>query len=160
MLDPAGKNRADKSFWNWCCLGRCLWFHPLMVGIVFTMSVFAFVICFFAWNQGAFASTQKVYTIGGAIQTSPMNHVLGTSETTGILAMTLPNNMLEYAGAIYDIDCPTPFAHTITIQAGPLPTTWDGTRRVATCSFGGGFQFRVISSSAIRVVSATGVTFT
>jgi hypothetical protein len=161
-LNNGVKRSSSKGCWStWCCPGRCAWFTSLFAGVVVTFAILAFTFAMISWFMASFASSQTVYTQSGPINTSPQNAVLAGSPVP--LQMTMPNNLLEYAGASYTVDCLTPGAHTITLAAGPLPTTWDGVHRVATC--GGpltGFSFRVITSSVIRVTvnnATNGVTF-
>lgn len=148
-----------RDCWNqWCCPGRCGWFTPVFAAIVVTFSVFAFAASLIAFTSTRFASTQNVYTTSGPIQPTSMNQVL---LSTGPLAMTLPNNMIEFIGASYNFVCATP-GHTITILGGALPTTFDGVNRRATCTLAGaGFSIQVFNSLGMRTfaVSSVGITF-
>lgn len=134
-----------------CLVERCAWFHPIHVAIVTALSIVSFIVVFVIWHNTTFSTTQNVYTTSGMLSNFPQNHVLSAAVP---LAMTLPNNMLEFIGAEYTIDCPTPVAHSVTIQAGTLTTTWDGVNRKVTCTGPRvGLSFRVISSSVVRVTS-------
>lgn len=77
--------------------------------------------------------------------------------------MTLPNNLIEFVGTEYHIDCASPLGHTVTIVPGVLTTTWDGINRVMTCDAGpaggAGVSFRVVTPSLIRIVSVRNVVF-
>lgn len=143
---------------TWCCPGRLGWFTSLFNGLLFSFAVFALAGSIVAWSSASFAFSQVVYTQTGLVmRTGPANHVLAGST---IIQLALPNNLVEYVGASYVIDCATAPAHTVRIMPGSLVTTWDGTNTVAHCVQGGGFRFRVISSSFVRLESVTGgVTF-
>jgi hypothetical protein len=155
------KDNTKKTCWaTWCCPGRCAWFKNLFVGVITFCAIFAVVSSIWAWSQSGFATNYRTYATNGVIQTGPAQHIL----TAAIpLTMTLPNNLLEFVGTEYHLDCASPLAHTITIMAGVLPTTWDGTNRVVTCNAmplgGAGISFRVVTPSLIRIVSSRNVVF-
>lgn len=142
----------------WCCPGRCAWFRSLFVGVITLFAIAAFVVALYAWSLTSFATSYRTYTSNGGIATSPANHLLASSIP---LVMTLPNNLIEYVGGLYHIDCASPLAHTVTIQPGVLATTWDGTNKVMTCTLGtpGGVTFRVVTPTLIRIVGSKSVTF-
>lgn len=139
------------------------WLQPIVVATVIVFSITAFGVSIFANEKANYPTTHRVYsTIGGTqlMQTSPHAHLLAS--TTGLITISLPNNLVEYVGKLYSVDCVTPFAHVIQIQAGTLTTTWDGTNRKATCNplvSGAGFSFRVVTQSSIRIIDPRGVTF-
>jgi hypothetical protein len=151
-------SEAKDCFSNWCCPGRLSWMTPILAAIVVSFSIFAFAASLIAFTSTRFASSQNVYTTSGTIQPTSMNQVL---LSTGPLAMTLPNNMIEFIGASYNFACLTP-GHTITILGGALPTTFDGVNRRATCTLAGaGFSIQVMNSLSMRTfaVSSPGITF-
>ena len=128
---------------------------------MFVMALVAIVISGAVYMSATFPTSQTVYSDGaaGVLAAWPQNQVLAGG--TAPLAMTLPNNVIEFVGKQYTVDCATLPHHTITILGGSLTTTWDGVHKVATC--GGpftGFSFRVINNNYIRVTASTGVTFT
>lgn len=145
----------------WCCPGRCAWFKNLFVGVVVFFAILAFVVSLWAWSQSSFSTNYKSYSSNGAIQTWPAQHIL---VATLPLAMTLPNNLIEFVGSEYHIDCASPLPHTIRIMPGVLPTTWDGVNRVATCNAmppgGAGISFRIVAHNLVRIVSSRNVVFT
>jgi hypothetical protein len=156
-----GYKGKNQDCWSvWCCPGRCDWFKKLYVGIITFFSIAAFIIALIAYYSNAFSTTQRIYTTNAPIQTSPANHVLAASIP---LAMTLPNNLVEYVGAHFSIDCASPLNHVVSIQPGVLPTTWDGTNKVMTCNLGAtggaGVTFRVVTPNLIRIESSKDVVF-
>jgi hypothetical protein len=128
------------------------------VGVITLFAIAAFVVALYAWSQTSFATSYRTYTSNGMLATSPANHVLVASIP---LVMTLPNNLLEYVGGLYHVDCASPLAHTLTIQPGVLPTSWDGVNKKMTCTLGipGGVTFRVVTPTLIRVVGSSNVVF-
>jgi hypothetical protein len=161
LTPTSSKEKSQKSCCAvWCCPGRCAWFKNLFVGVVVFFAIFSFVISLWAWSQSSFATSYKTYTTNGGINTWPAQHILAASIP---LEMTLPNNLLEFIGAEYHIDCASPLAHSITIIPGVLSTTWDGTNRVLTCNAspagGAGISFRVVTPTLIRIISSRNVVF-
>lgn len=153
------KTNAQNGCWStWCCPGRCAWFKSLFVAVITLFAIAAFVIALYAWSQTSFATSYKTYGSNTMIATWPANALL---TATIPLAMTLPNNLVEYVGGLYHIDCASPLAHTVSIQPGVLPTTWDGVNKVFTCTLGvpGGVSFRVVTPSLVRVVGSRNVVF-
>lgn len=144
----------------WCCPGRCDWFKKLYVGVITFFSIAAFAIALISWSNTSFTTSYRTYTVNGVIRTSPAQHILAG---TVVQAMTLPNNLVEYVGTEYHIDCASPLPHSVTILPGVLTTTWDGVNRVMTCNAGpvggAGVSFRVVTPSLIRLVSARNVVF-
>lgn len=142
-----------------CCKGRAKCFSPFAVACVVTLSVIAISFAIVAWFDASFSLNYSTYTVSGPIASSPASHLLAGSL---VMSMSLPNNLADYVGKFYHIDCASLLAHSITIAPGTLPTTWDGTHRVATCTLGagGGLSFRVISPGQVRIVGSTSVTFT
>lgn len=152
---------SKSSCWaTWCCPGRCAWFKNLFVGVIVFLAIFSLVFAVWSWSGSRFATSYKSYASNGIIQTGPGQHILVASIP---LTMTLPNNLIEFVGSEYHIDCASPLAHTITITAGVLPTTWDGTNRVMTCNplplGGAGVSFRVVTPSLVRIVASRNVVF-
>jgi hypothetical protein len=88
-----------------------------------------------------------------------MNHVL-YNVGPPYLTMTLPNNLIEYIGAQYNIVCANP-GHVIRISSGPLTTTFDALgHTIATCTQPfSGLSIQVFSSSHMRIISSNGVVF-
>jgi hypothetical protein len=155
------KSKGKQDCWSvWCCPGRCDWFKKLFVGVITFFAIAAFIIALIAYYSNAFSTTQRVYTVNGVIQTSPANHVLAASIP---LAMTLPNNLIEYVGTTFRIDCASPLNHVVSITPGVLTTSWDGTNKVMTCNLGAvggaGVTFRIITPSLIRIESSKDVVF-
>ena len=142
----------------WCCPGRLGWFRPIIIAAVIAMAIFSVVTSIVAYNVAKFSTSQSVYTLTGVtLATSTANHVMAGAT---VMQLNLPNNLVEYAGASYVVDCLTVPAHTLRILPGTLSTTWDGINKVAHCVQGGGFRFRVVTSSFVRLESVTGgVTF-
>lgn len=137
----------------------CPWFQPIEVALIVGAALAAVVLAYFAWRYALFGPTQVVYTVSGRLSTSPSGQVL--QGATSAIAMTLPNNLLEYIGGFYHVECTTPFAHSVSIALGSLVTTWDGSHTVATCTGGpgSGFSYYVVNPFIIRIVSPTGITF-
>jgi hypothetical protein len=155
------KYTKERDCWSvWCCPGRCDWFKKLYVGVITFFSIAAFIVALIAYFSNAFSTTQRIYTTNGVIQTSPANHVLAASIP---LSMTLPNNLLEFVGSRFSIDCASPLNHVVSITPGVLPTSWDGVNKVMTCNLGAvggaGVTFRVVTPSLIRVESSKDIVF-
>lgn len=154
-------NKRKYDCWDeWCCPGRCGVFTPLSIGAVVAFSVLAFIFSLWAWQSSLFLSQQYVYTTSGSLTPSRYASVLASPSIP--LQMTLPNNLLEYIGGLFSVDCATSIGHKVTILAGILPTTWDGNNTVATCDpgyYNAGFLFRVISQSSVRVIDPRGISF-
>jgi hypothetical protein len=158
-INPNGKNKRDCCF-VWCCPGRCEWFKSIFVGIVISCSIVALVLSIIAWSQTSFTTSQRAYTTNGMITTSPSNHVM---TATIPLLMTLPNNLIEYMGGEYHIDCIGGVPHSVVIQPGILNTKWDGVNTIMTCNNpapgGAGISFRVTAINGIRIVASRNVVF-
>lgn len=110
-------------------------------------------------SVGDLVNVQFVDT-SGEIKPTPYNLVLSSSAAP--TAHTLPNDLTPYIGATYSIHSSTAQPHTITIDAGSLTSTWDGTNTIATFggAIGDGLTFRVIAKDRIVVIpSPTNVAF-
>ncbi len=151
-----------KDCWSeWCCPGRCGFFTPLAVGVIVAFSILGFIFALWAWQSTQFSITQSQYTASGLIANAPYAAVLTGAS---VQEMVLPNNLIEYAGGNYRVVCVSPLGHSIKIQPGVLPTTWDGTNNVINCPPGvplAGFDYHVISQSIIYLTNVhPGITFT
>ncbi len=123
----------------------------MLVGLTMFFSITAFVLMIATWWSTSFATSQSVWTVSGPLSNFPRHHVLAG---TIPLVMTLPNNMLEYVGKEYVVDCPTLVPHEVKFLPGALVTTWDGTNTIVTCTGpNAGFTFRVITQNVIRITS-------
>ncbi len=135
----------------------------IVIGLCYAIAIAALGVASFAWYKGSFATSQVVYVVNGAIDASATSHAL--NRLGGSLSMTMPDNLVEYVGKLYHIDCVTSFAHTIRLFTGTLGPSWDGTSTIATCdamTATAGFSFVVVKHAPvpfIRIISATGVTF-
>ena len=150
-----------KSCWEeWCCPGRCGVFTPLTIGTIVAFAIFSFIFSLWAWQGSQFQVQQHVITQNGMLQSNRYAFVLASALP---LDMTLPNNLIEFVGGLYSVDCATNAGHSVRITTGVLPTTWDGgNATTATCIAGqpnAGFLFRVLSRSQIRVVDPHSVVF-
>lgn len=135
---------------------KALWWG--IVGLFIAAGVVGFVLGIISIINYQFLS-QTVLQNNGQLPSSSMNMVLAGGTA---LAMTLPNDLSPYVGYMYNVDCASAAAHSVTIQVGPLTTYWSPPHRTATCSAatpGTGFTFRVIAPNLIRVVASNGVTF-
>lgn len=149
-----------KDCWNIWCIGRCGCFQPIAVAVIVTISIFAFAAALIAYLSTSFSTTQIVYSASATMATSPMNHVLYNMGPP-FVTLTIPNNMIEYIGAQYNIACGNA-GHVIRIAPGPLTTTFNALgNTVATCTAPfSGLSIQIISSSHMRIIASNGVTFT
>lgn len=155
------KDKSEfKDCWNIWCIGRCGCFTPVLVGLIVTIAVFAFVASLLAYLSTSFPTTQIVYSASTTMSTSPMNQVL-YNVGPPYITLTIPNNLIEYIGAQYNFVCANP-GHVIRIAAGPLTTTFNALgNTIATCNEPfSGFSVQIFSSSHMRVIASNGVTFT
>lgn len=123
------------------------------------IGVIAAIILAVVANRAANAALgQKVYNTGDEMGSTPLTHLL----TGAAIPLTLPNDLTDYVGRTYHIQSDELQMHTVTIQPGPLPTTFDGTNVIATfqgVTLGEGFTMSVVSKQVIRLGSASGVVF-
>ena len=159
---PKGNEyKESRSCWDeWCCPGRCGVFTPILVGALLAFSITAFFFSLWAWQASLYVGSQHVYT-GPVARMTPDRyaHVLAG---TAPMMFVLPNNLIEYIGGIYSIDCASALGHQIKLTNGLLPTSWDGNNTVATCIAGfsnAGLLFRVYSQSGIRLIQSNGIAF-
>jgi hypothetical protein len=153
------KHSQSRDCWSeWCCPSRSRWYQTFCVALILSAAFAALIVGTLAYTRASFDDTQRVYTVNDRMSTYPAHHVLTSSV---ILNLGLPNNMVEFVGGLYTVNCGTHLAHTITIDAGPLPTTWDSTNRVATCTdmVKSSILFRVVSPSEVQVLASPGITF-
>ena len=125
-----------------------------------SFSIFAFAASLVAYTSTSFPTKQIVYSASGVIANTPMNHVL-YNVGPPFLTMTLPNNLIEFVGAQYNIVCINA-GHVIRIAPGPLTTTFNAAgNTIATCTEPfAGLSIQVFSSSHMRVIASNGITFT
>lgn len=155
------KGKPSRDCWdNFFRAGRNEVFSPLFVGAVVLLAIVGVSLAGWAWWGSRFAVSWKLYTSSSQLNSGSFAHVLaGTTPMT----MTLPNNLIEFVGGLYSVDCASPLGHSIKISSGVLATSWtsNGTiTTVATCQPGvvnAGFLFRVISPTSIRVIDPQNV---
>lgn len=160
-MKPRSKDRSSTNCWDeWCCPGRCGVFTPILVGALLAFSILAFFFSLWAWQSSLYVGSQHVYT-GAVARITPDRYAHVLAATVPMMVV-LPNNLIEYIGGIYSIDCASPLGHRIELQNGLLQTTWDGNNTVATCIAGthnAGLLFRVFSQNGIRLLQANGIAF-
>ena len=157
------RSDIEKGCWQlYCCPGCTKWFSPIAVAFIISFAIISFIFSVWALNKTNFSTSEALYTTSGFIANSPAAHALVSTSPTP-LTMQLPNNLVEFIGGRYKIFCLTPgVMHKIKIQAGILPTTWDGVNTVATCNGvvpGTAIDFSVITTSVIQVWLSPGITF-
>lgn len=111
-----------------------------------------------ALNYSMYTTRFHRYTVDGSIDNSPFAIYL---DATTPLAMTLPNDLTNYVGRTFTVVSQSAQAHTVTLSAGTLSPTWDGTNTVATFggAIGDGVTFHVFDRDKITVISNTNVVF-
>ena len=120
----------------------------------------ALVLGAFALVYANYSLTQTTHYQSGRLDSTPLAHVLGGSTP---VVLTMPKDLSSYVGKMYHVDCAGGAAHTVVIEPGSAATWTVGTPnvRTATClAVGGGFSFRVTSSSGIRLIDPRDVSFT
>lgn len=140
---------------------RSGWFFGMAGGLVIVFHAAVIASLFvggFALAYSRYSLIQQDHYQSGRLSSSPFSHVLfGTS----LLTLTLPNDLSAYVGRMYHVDCGSAPAHTIVIEPGSAASWLNNGARTATCLLqGGGFSFRVISSTGIRLVDPRNVSFT
>ncbi len=83
----------------------------LLFGITYVLLVLAVVFAFIAWNAANFPSSHAVHSSSGVLQSGYSGHILAS--TGSAVSMTMPDNLIEYVGRTYNVDCLTPFAHSV-----------------------------------------------
>jgi hypothetical protein len=147
---------------SWC-FQRSGWFFGFAGGVValFHAAVIAaLIVAALAYVHADYSLTQVNHYQNGRLECSPLAHVMGG---TTPLVLTLPNDLSAYVGRVYQVDCVSALAHTVVIEPGSAATWTAGTPniRTATClSAGGGFGFRVVSATGIRLIDPRDVSFT
>jgi hypothetical protein len=160
--DNGDVNRKNRDCWKkYCCPGRCGFFTPLAIGCVVAFSILSFFFSLWAWQSSQYVGGQTVY-VGDGIIIGPSPYASVFAAVDAPKTYRLPNNLIEYIGGVYSIDCISPLGHSIAILHGVLNTTWDGVNTVAKCNpghYNAGFMFRVLSQSSIRIIDPDGMTF-
>ncbi len=153
-------NRYDEDEVNFCkCSVKfCQWFSPLIGGVVVAFAVLAFVAGMWAFYTAQFTTSFTQYTATAPMSSTPSSHVIVADSA---ITVTLPNNLVEFVGKTYNIDCGTNFMHIWKIGAGLPQTTWDGTNTMAKClSAGGGMTFHVVGQNYLRIIGTpVGISF-
>ena len=109
-------------------------------------------------NTALYSTQITVYTNDGQIENNPLSFAL---DSTTALARSLPNDLQSYVGRVFKVYSRSAQAHTVTLTAGTLTTTWDGTNTVATFggAIGDGLTFLVLARDKIVILSNTNVVF-
>lgn len=133
-----------------CSPKCCAWFNPLVAGVIVTFGVLAFVFGIWAFYTAQFTTSFSQYSASVQLSPQPSSHlIVGDS----IITITLPNNLVEFVGKTYNIDCGTMFPHKIKLAAGSPQIKWDGVNTLATCAgAGSGFTFHVVSPFYLRII--------
>lgn len=157
IVDDFEASSCCNGCYSVCCSGRGNWWWGCGAGFVFFIFLLAGAalgISIWAVTRASPPLTQATYTIGQQISSSPLSHVATGSVA---LQMTLPNDLTRFIGKVYNFDCGSAQLHRLTIEAGPLTTTYDGANSIAECggAINDGFTFKVNSPSQIRIISNT-----
>lgn len=128
--------------------------------------VFLFVVVAGLAVLSGIALDRALYT-SSDVTIATSNSILPSSpyairiDGTAPVATVLPNDLQAYVGRTFYVYSLSAQAHTITITAGTLTSTWDGTNTVATFggAIGDGMTFHVLSRDRIVIVSNTNVVF-
>jgi len=138
-----------------CSSGDCVVGSLVFVAV---LAVAAAVLASFALSYSLYSTQFRRYTTAGVIDNSPFAAYL---DATNPLAMTLPNDLINYVGRTFTVVSQSAQAHTITLSAGTLTTTWDGANTVATFggAIGDSITFHVFDHDKITIISNTNVVF-
>ena len=138
------------KWWSNCAAGTAIFAILAVIGIGILAGI--------ALNSARYKDTISSYTQSGVIQNTPYKIRL---DGTSPLLMTFPNDLTPYVGATYVITAGTAQAHTVTITAGSLSTTYDGVSTIATLggSVGDGFMIEVIAPNRIVILSNINTVF-
>ncbi len=145
------------------CVKRSGWFYGLVGGIVLLFHaavIAALVVGSLGFMYANYSLTQSTHYQSRRLEAHPLAHVI--AGTTPVV-LTLPNDLSPYVGKLYHVDCASAASHTVVIEPGSAATWTVGVPniRTATClAAGGGFSFRVISSTGIRLIDPQSVSFT
>lgn len=133
-----------------CIVGSLIFVSVLVIG--------AAVLAAVALNYSLYSMRFRRYTASGAIDNNPFAIYL---DAITPLAMTLPNDLSNYVGRTFTVVSQSAQAHTITLTAGTLTSTWDGTNTIATFggAIGDSLTFHVFDRDKITVISNTNVVF-
>jgi hypothetical protein len=139
---------------------KCGPFACLVISLAAIVSVLAIIIASVAASGASKHSTQTTYKQTGVLSTSAYTQTLDGGGAA--LAMTLPNDLLAagFTYATYTISSRDAAAHTVTITAGTLVTTFDGGFTIATFdgNIGSAMTYAVVEQNRIHVISTFGVT--
>ena len=141
-----------------CTAKFCLWFSPVVAGAVVTFGVLAFVAGMWAFYTAQFTTSFTQYTATAPMSPTPSSHVIVADS---LVTVTLPNNLVEFVGKTYNVDCGSNFLHVWKLGPGLPQTTWDGgTSTIAKCGgAGAGMTFHVVGQNYLRIISSTGMVF-
>lgn len=175
LITPKEKP-IEKSIWD-KFKERSGWFWTMSggFGIIFLgMAIAGFAISILAFGRTTFFLEQTNYYRSSTMSSTPLSHVMfgGTA-----VILTLPSDLSDYVGKLYHVDCGSAAAHQVVIAPGYIRrknffllkrgetkglAAWTGGgARTATCTAqGGGFSFRVISPSGVRLIDPRNVVFT
>ena len=133
-----------------CLTGTVVFLFVVVAGLAVLSGI--------ALGQALYTSSTAVLTSAGTLPSSP--YALRLDGTTPVAAL-LPNDLHNYVGRTFYLYSLSAQAHTVTISAGTLTTTWDGSNTVATFggAIGDGLAFHVLDRDKIVVVSNTNVVF-
>ncbi len=140
-----------------CTAKFCLWFSPVVAGAVVTFGVLAFVAGMWAFYTAQFTTTFTRYTATAPMSSTPSSHVIVADS---LVTVTLPNNLVEFVGKTYNVDCGSNFMHVWKLGPGLPQTTWNGADTIAKCGgAGAGMTFHVVGQNYLRIISSTGMVF-
>ena len=144
---------------NTCCYARGAWWYGCWSGFmifVFLVSAVALALGIVAVVQQQDLTSQKVYTVSDNIASNPLSHVFSGP---AVQTMVLPNDLRDFVGKVYNLDCDSAFAHRIEIAPGSLVTTFDGANTIATCggTIGAGLTIKVNSPSTMRIIGSNDI---
>ena len=138
------------KWWSNCAAGTAIFAILLVIG--------SCVLGGIALSAARYKDTIASYTQSGVISSTPYKIRL---DGLSALSMTFPNDLTPYLGATYVISAGTAQAHTVTISAGSISTTYDGVSTIATLggAIGDGFMVEVISRDRMVILSNTNTAF-
>lgn len=142
--------RRHESDCSGCITGTVIFLFVVVIGVAILSGL--------AFNNSIASSTSVLLSQSGAIANRPHSVAI---DGTSPVAATLPNDLLNYVGRTFYMYSVSAQPHTITILAGTLATTWDGTNTIATLggAIGDGVTFHVLARDKIVIISNTNAIF-
>jgi len=138
---------------------RWAWAMPVILAVVALLSLVAIALSCWALWRAHFHTALRTYGASGPIDSTYAQHAIH-GDALNVRHMSMPNNLLHFIGATYVIACTGGGLHQITLDPGPLPTSWDGAHLTAACVDPTGvLQFLVLDATTIRIIASSSVQF-